>query len=90
MNALAGVGILWNSIQAWLLAMLEDELGELDDTHREFVAVCQTCAPQTHMDTCRWVGNGWPPELRSAGHRRRATAQTAVLMRHRTGLGRFD
>jgi hypothetical protein len=77
MNAPAGVGILWNSIQAWLLAMLEDELGALDDKHREFVPVCETCDPRTHMHAYRRVGNGWPPELRSAGHRPRATAQTS-------------
>lgn len=66
MNALARLGILWNSIQTWLFPMLEDELGELDDKHREFVAVCETCAPQTHMDAYRWVGNGCPPNSRLA------------------------
>ena len=49
MKGLAGLGTLWNSIQKWLFPMLEDELGELDDKHREFVAVCEVCAPQAHM-----------------------------------------
>ena len=66
MSAMAGLGTLWNSIQTWLFPMLEDELGELDDKHREFVAVCEICAPQAHMDTYRWVGNGCPPNSRLA------------------------
>jgi hypothetical protein len=31
MNAMARLGTLWNSIQAWLFPMLEDELGALDE-----------------------------------------------------------
>jgi hypothetical protein len=41
-SALGGV---WNSIQSWLFPMLEDEIGELDEKHRQFVAVCELCAP---------------------------------------------
>ena len=37
MSGLAELGTLWNSIQAWLFPALKDELGELDDRHREFV-----------------------------------------------------
>jgi hypothetical protein len=66
MIAMARLGTLWNSIQTWLLPMLEDELGELDEKHREFVAVCETCDPRTHMDAYRWVGNGCPPNSRLA------------------------
>jgi hypothetical protein len=64
MSGLAELGNLWNSIQAWLFPMLEDELGELDEKHREFIAVCETCAPQAHMAAYRWVGNGCPPKNR--------------------------
>ncbi len=46
MTAMVSLGSLWNSIQAWLLGMLEDELGELDEKHREFVAVCELCSPR--------------------------------------------
>ena len=35
------IGELWNSIQTWLLPVLEDELGELDEQHRQFVSVCE-------------------------------------------------
>jgi hypothetical protein len=66
MNGLAKLGELWHRVQAWLFPGLEDELGELDEKHREFVAVCETCAPQTHMAGYRWVGNGCPPSDRLA------------------------
>ena len=33
------IGELWNSIQSWLFAVLEDEIGALDEKHRQFVAV---------------------------------------------------
>src|SRR5574344_2627201 len=46
--------------------MLEDEIGELDEKHRQFVAVCELCAPQDHMAAYRWVGNGCPPSDRLA------------------------
>ena len=66
MIAMASLGSLWNSIQSWLFPMLEDELGELDEQHREFVAVCEFCDPQSHMDAYRWLGNGCPPNSRLA------------------------
>jgi len=66
MNGLVKLGELWHSMQTWLFPGLEDELGELDEKHREFVAVCETCAPQTHMAGYRWVGNGCPPSDRLA------------------------
>jgi len=66
MSQLAELSNLWHSIQTWLFPMLEDELGELDEKHREFVAVCETCAPQAHMATYRWIGNGCPPKDRLA------------------------
>lgn len=66
MSGLAELGNLWNSIQTWLFPVLEDELGELDDRHREFVAVCETCQPRQHLAAYRWVGNGCPPKDRLA------------------------
>jgi hypothetical protein len=66
MIAMAGLGVLWNSIQTWLFPMLEDELGELDEKHREFVAICETCSPRAYMESYRWVGNGCPPASRLA------------------------
>jgi hypothetical protein len=66
MSELVELGNLWHSIQAWLFPMLEDELGELDDQHREFVAVCEICKPREHLAAYRWVGNGCPPKDRLA------------------------
>lgn len=60
------IGQLWNSIQSWLFPMLEDEIGELDEKQRLFVAVCELCAPQDHMGAYRWIGNGCPPHDRLA------------------------
>jgi hypothetical protein len=66
MTAMENPGSLWNSIQAWLFPMLEDELGELDEKHREFVAICETCSPRAYLESYRWVGNGCPPASRLA------------------------
>ena len=60
------MGQLWNSIQSWLFPILEDEIGALDERHRQFVAVCELCAPQDHMAAYRWCGNGCPPRDRLA------------------------
>lgn len=60
------IGELWNSIQSWLFPGLEDEIGALDEKHRQFVAVCELCAPQDHMAAYRWIGNGCPPSDRLA------------------------
>jgi len=60
------MGHLWNSIQSWLFPVLEDEIGALDAKHRQFVAVCELCAPQDHMVAYRWCGNGCPPKDRLA------------------------
>jgi hypothetical protein len=66
MSGLARLGELWSTIRKWLFPLLEDELGELDDKHKEFVAVCETCAPGAHMNPYRWIGNGCPPKSRLA------------------------
>ena len=67
-NALSG---LWNSIQTWLFPVLEDEIGELDEKRRQFVAVCELHAPQNHLVAYRWIGNGCPPKNRLRGGIRR-------------------
>jgi len=66
MNALTQLGQLWDTIQSWLFPMLEDELGELDEKHRQFVAVCETCDPRAHLAVYGWVGHGCPPSSRLA------------------------
>jgi hypothetical protein len=66
MRGLSGLGQLWHTIQNYLFPVLEDELGELEDKEREFVAICEACAPQAHLTAYRWVGNGCPPKDRLA------------------------
>lgn len=66
MSGLAALGNLWHTIQTWLFPQLEDELGELDEQHRQFVAVCETCNPREHLAAYRWIGNGCPPKDRLA------------------------
>jgi len=66
MNGLVGLGRLWGSIQAWLFPALREELGELDEKQKEFVAVCEICAPQDHMAAYRWRGVGCPRKDRLA------------------------
>jgi len=66
MNGLGGLGRLWGSIQAWLFPTLREELGELDEKQKEFVAVCELAAPQDHMAAYRWAGVGCPPKDRLA------------------------
>jgi len=66
MNESTRLGELWQSIQRWLFPRLEDELGELDEKHREFVAVCELCDPIPHLRGYRWIGYGCPPKSRLA------------------------
>lgn len=60
------LGELWSSIQTWLFPALEDGIGELDEKHRLFVAVCELCAPHRLMGAYAWCGNGCPPSDRLA------------------------
>ena len=66
MSGAAELSDLWITIQAWLFPRLEDELGELDEKHKEFIAVCEMCAPRSHMRSYRWIGYGCPPKSRLA------------------------
>jgi hypothetical protein len=49
------MGQLWSSIQSWLFPLLEDEIGDLDEKHRQFVAVCKLCASQDHIERAKVV-----------------------------------
>jgi hypothetical protein len=71
------LGQLWNSIQSWLFPMLEDEIGALDEKHRQFVAVGELCAPQDHMAAYRWCGNLPAPRRRG----RQAAVRPATAWR---------
>jgi len=66
MSGLKALGQLWCGIQRWLFPALREELGELGEKHREFIAVCETSTPQNHLAAYRWVGIGCPPKDRLA------------------------
>jgi len=66
MSGLADLGELWNSIQHWLLPDLEDELGDLDAKHQQFITTCETVRPEDFMAPYRWVGVGGHPHDRLA------------------------
>ena len=66
MNELANLGNLWQSIQRWLLPTLEDELGELDEKYREFVAACEVSLSHYNLRAYAWCGQGCPPHNRMA------------------------
>ena len=66
MNGFAQLSNIWHSIQARLFPFLEDELGPLDEPHRQFVAICELCNLPQHLTGYRWIGNGCPPKDRLA------------------------
>jgi hypothetical protein len=48
----------WSSIQKWLFPVLEDELGELRESDREFVRVVDLCDLPSHLGRFSWRGVG--------------------------------
>ena len=62
------LGVLWNSIQNTLFPELEETLGTLTEKEREFIRVCELCAPGLVRETRRydWQGQGRPPAERLA------------------------
>jgi len=66
MDGFAALSNIWHTIQSRLFPFLEDELGELDEQHRLFVAICEICHPRRHLANYRWIGNGCPPKDRLA------------------------
>ena len=45
---------------------MEDEIDDLDEKHRQFIAVCELCEIDNHIAAYRWIGNGCPPKDRLA------------------------
>ena len=66
-------------VQMRLFPILEDEFGELDDDHRQFVALCQTVEPLFPHGEFAWCGNGRPPVPRT--FRRNATGASSATAR---------
>ena len=61
MSGLVVLGKLWGNLYGYLFPAIEEEIGELDEKHQEFVAICEACAPHEHMAGYRWCGDGCPP-----------------------------
>lgn len=51
-------------IQRELLPALVEELGELDEKHRQFVRVCEVLGLEGFLSGCQWRGNGRRPKSR--------------------------
>ena len=55
MGILSGV---FNSIQKWLLPVLEDEIGELTGKQKEFIRVVEAIDLEKYIWEFRWNGIG--------------------------------
>jgi len=75
---------------AWLFPVLEDELGELDDKHRQFVSVCELCAPQDipNRPFHALLTNADLPTVCGLGLQEEQPEQEGVLARLQAASGR--
>ncbi len=53
-----------NLLRGRLLPALDEELGPLDDRHREFVRLCAAVRAEFPAAQYEWRGNGRPPTSR--------------------------
>lgn len=58
------LGRHWNTIQAYLLPGIEDDIGELGEETRKFVQTCELLIRDEMFAKYRWCGNGRPPHSR--------------------------
>lgn len=56
----------WFTIQPDLFGRIEDEVGELGESEKEFVRICTTALNSGRFEKYRWCGNGHPPSSRVA------------------------
>ena len=56
----------WFTIQPDLFGRIEDEVGELGESEKEFVRICTTALNSGRFAKYRWCGNGHPPSSRVA------------------------
>ena len=57
---------LWRELEQGLFPFMREEIGELDDDFRLFVAVCEAVVDETDFWYAVWRGNGRPPADRLA------------------------
>jgi len=58
------LGRHWNTIQAYLIPGLEDDIGELNEELRKFMEICELLIDEKMFAKYRWCGNGRPPSSR--------------------------
>ena len=56
----------WFTIQPDLFGRIEDEVGELGESERDFIRICTTALNSGRFAKYRWCGNGHPPSSRVA------------------------
>ena len=54
----------WLTIQPDLFGRIEDEVGELGESEKDFVRICTTALNSGRFAKYRWCGNGHPPSSR--------------------------
>ena len=55
------LGRHWNTILAYLIPGLEDDIGELSEEMRKFMGICELLSDDKMFGKYRWCGNGRPP-----------------------------
>ena len=60
------LGRHWNTIQAYLIPGIEDDIGELSEEMKKFMGICELLIDDKMFAKYRWCGNGRPPSSRIA------------------------
>ena len=58
------LGRHWNTIQAYLIPGIEDDIGELSEEMKKFMGICELLIDDKMFAKYRWCGNGRPPNSR--------------------------
>ena len=58
------LGRHWNTIQAYLIPGLEDDIGELSGELKQFMGICELLIDDKMFAKYRWCENGRPPSSR--------------------------
>ena len=58
------LGKHWNTIQAYLIPGIKDDIGELGEDLKRFTQICELLINDAMFAKYRWCGNGRPPHSR--------------------------
>ena len=58
------LGRHWNTIQAYLIPGIEDDIGKLSEEQEKFMQICELLINDEMFAKYRWCGNGRPPHSR--------------------------